>query len=341
MVNLASLSAATLAALLLPASCLVHGYALPEACTGTCTNAHDPSIIRRDDGTYFRFSTNGKIAVHTAPNITGPWTYKGAALPRGPTIKIRGAVDFWAPDVTLVQDTYYMYYSVSSFGSQDSAIGVATSKTLDVGTWTDLGATGVASDRSRPYNAIDGNLINVNGTYHLTFGSFWNGIYQVRMDSPPTRITVSSTPSSSGASASAEAIHQLSYNRADKAQEGPYLFGPHGGYFYLFVSRGSCCGYDRSRPARGKEYKITVCRSADATGPFSDKSGKLCDQGGGTTVLESHDWVYGPGGQGVYGDPTLGPILYYHYVDTRVGYADGQKRFGWNKIDFSSGWPVV
>jgi arabinan endo-1,5-alpha-L-arabinosidase len=37
----------------------------------------------------------------------------------------------------------------------------------------------------------------------------------------------------------------------------------------------------------------------------------------------------------------MGPVLYYHYVDTRIGYADGQKKFGVNKIDFSSGWPVV
>lgn len=45
--------------------------------------------------------------------------------------------------------------------------------------------------------------------------------------------------------------------------------------------------------------------------------------------------------RGVFTDSSLGPVLYYHYVDTTVGYADGQKLFGWNKIDFSSGWPVV
>lgn len=45
--------------------------------------------------------------------------------------------------------------------------------------------------------------------------------------------------------------------------------------------------------------------------------------------------------RGVFADPTLGPVLYYHYVDTNIGYADGQKLFGWNAIDFSSGWPVV
>lgn len=29
-------------------------------------------------------------------------------------------------------------------------------------------------------------------------------------------------------------------------------------------------------------------------------------------------------------------------VDTRIGYADGQKKFGWNKLNFGSdGWPSV
>lgn len=40
-------------------------------------------------------------------------------------------------------------------------------------------------------------------------------------------------------------------------------------------------------------------------------------------------------------DVSLGPVVYYHYVDTRIGYADSQKQFGINKLDFSSGWPVV
>ncbi|KAG2811840.1 hypothetical protein PC129_g13778 [Phytophthora cactorum] len=104
---------------------------------------------------------------------------------------------------------------------------------------------------------------------------------------------------------------------------------------------GKCCGYDKSKPAAGKEYRILVCRSSKATGGFVDKEDVDCTKDGGTVVLESHDNVYGPGGQGVYDDPKHGPILYYHYVDTTVGYADGDKRFGWNTMDFSSGWPVV
>lgn len=115
----------------------------------------------------------------------------------------------------------------------------------------------------------------------------------------------------------------------------------YGNYYYLFFSWGSCCGYDKTRPAAGKEYKIKVCRSSSATGGFVDKSGASCTSGGGTIVLESHDKVYGPGGQSVYNDPNNGWVLVYHYVDTSIGYADGDKRFGWNKINWSSGWPVV
>ena len=80
----------------------------------------------------------------------------------------------------------------------------------------------------------------------------------------------------------------------------------YGGYYYLFYSAGSCCGYDTNRPAAGQEYKIKVCRSTSATGGFVDKSGVSCTSGGGAVVLESHDKVYGPGGQSLYNDPTYG-----------------------------------
>jgi arabinan endo-1,5-alpha-L-arabinosidase len=70
-------------------------YAEPGACSGICNNSHDPSIIRRSDGTYFRFSTGGKIAIHTAPSLEGPWEYNGPLLPDGSSIDIPGNQDLW------------------------------------------------------------------------------------------------------------------------------------------------------------------------------------------------------------------------------------------------------
>lgn len=72
-----------------------NAYANPLSCSGTCTNAHDPALIRRDDGTYFRFSTGGKIAIHSSPSLTGPWTYRGAAIPNGSKIDKNGKNDLW------------------------------------------------------------------------------------------------------------------------------------------------------------------------------------------------------------------------------------------------------
>jgi arabinan endo-1,5-alpha-L-arabinosidase len=79
----------------------VYGYAYPMACSGVCNNAHDPALIRRDDGTYFRFSTGGKIAIHSAPSITGPWTYKGAAIPAGSKINLAGKNDLWVHQIFI------------------------------------------------------------------------------------------------------------------------------------------------------------------------------------------------------------------------------------------------
>ncbi|KAK1148825.1 hypothetical protein N8T08_008710 [Aspergillus melleus] len=308
-------------------SALVHGYANPGACSGAC-NIHDPGLIQREsDGKYFRFSTGNKISYASASSIEGPWEAIGSVLPDGSSIDLEGKDDLWAPDIQKVGNSYHLYYSVSTFGSQNSAIGLATSPTMDEGDWTDLGATGVQSDSSKNYNAIDANLFNDGGTYYMNFGSFWGNLYQAPFNSAATKASSSS--------------YNIAYDPAGSHEvEAAYLY-KNGNYYYLFFSTGKCCGYDTDRPAAGAEYKIKVCRSSSATGNFVDADGVACTNGGGTVVLESHGNVYGPGGQGVFTDSTHGPVLYYHYVDTTIGYGDGQKLFGWNKIDFSSGWPVV
>ncbi|KFA76507.1 hypothetical protein S40288_01593 [Stachybotrys chartarum IBT 40288] len=316
----------TLKALLLAGTVLAQ-FPDPEPCSGTCVNTHDPTIIRRDDGTYFRFSTGGRVAIHTAPSLEGPWEYEGAALPDGSNIPLEGNQDLWAPDIFEHEGTYYIYYSVSTFGVQDSAIGVASSPTMDVGTWTDHGSTGVQSAEGDPFNAIDANLINVDDNLYMSFGSFWEDLFLWPMADPLT-VAPNSSP------------QQIAFDPPTTALEAPYIF-QHGDFYYLFFSKGKCCGYDQEMPAPGEEYQIKVCRSAAVDGEYVDSRGASCIQGGGEVVLQSHGSVYGAGHQGVYNDPTNGPVIYYHYVDINVGYGDGQKQFGWNFLDFSTGWPVI
>ncbi|OQE13774.1 hypothetical protein PENFLA_c043G08503 [Penicillium flavigenum] len=306
---------------------IANAYANPGSCSGAC-NVHDPTLVQRSsDKRYFRFSTGNKISYASATSINGPWTNIGSMLPAGSSVDLAGSDDLWAPDAQFINDLYHVYYTVSTFGSQNSAIGVATSPTMEPGSWTDHGSTGILSSSSKNYNAIDANLFNDGGSYYMNFGSFWHDIYQAPMNSAATKVASSS--------------YNVAYDPSGThAVEGAYMY-KHGSYYYLFYSAGTCCGFDTSRPASGEEYKIKVCRSTSPTSGFVDKSGVACTNGGGTVVLESHGNVYGPGGQGVFTDSSLGPVLYYHYVDTTIGYADNKKLFGWNKIDFSSGWPVV
>lgn len=248
---------APVTALALGASPFASAYANPEPCSGVCVNAHDPGLIRRDDGTYFRFSTGGKIAIHSAPAIEGPWKYECAMLPDGSSIQLAGNDDLWAPDVAKVGDEYYVYYTVSTFGVQNSAIGLATSPTMDCGSFKDLGTTGVESRAGDEYNAIDGNLLRDGNTWRFSFGSFYSGLYSTDMQDPPTK--------SSGTD------RQLAFVPAgEHAQEAPFMV-KNGEFYYLFFSVGKCCGYDASRPAANEEYKIKVCRSSSATEGFVSK----------------------------------------------------------------------
>lgn len=199
---------------------------------------------------------------------------------------------------------------------------------MEKGTWTDRGSLGIKSDPSKPYNAIDANLIqDTAGNYFMTFGSFWGDIYQVPLTNTATKVA--------GAS-----VNIALNTTHPQPLEGASIHA-RSGYYYLFFSSGACCGYDKSMPAPGEEYKIFVCRAKAATGPFVDRTGRSCRASGGTLVLASHGRVYGPGGQGVLEDGNRGSVLYYHYADRNVGMGDGEYRFGWNTLTWKDGWPSV
>ena len=176
---------------------------------------------------------------------------------------------------------------------------------MDSGSWTDHGSLGIP--QSSDYNLIDPNLlIAPDGSYHLSFGSFWNDIYQIPM-LDPSEISNDTAP------------YNIAYNATNTLHsvEGSFQFWwPTDGtdYYYLFFSSGACCNTPPDLPPPGEEYKIMVCRSTSPTGGFVDKDGIDClTESGGTLVLGSHDDVYAPGGQGVNYDYDLGLVIYYHY----------------------------
>ncbi|KAL0564544.1 hypothetical protein V5O48_017500 [Marasmius crinis-equi] len=293
----------------------------------------DPSIwYNPTSRKYFLFSTDEKIKIFTSPSLTGPWTRVGSVLPNCSKINLPGNCNLWAPSISFTLGKYVLYYSVSTIGSQNSAIGVATSPSMEPGTWTDLGAV-VTSKPGDVYNAIDPDLIDDNGL-KLSFGSYWNGIYQIGLW-PDVNNPASATPGT----------HLAGGN--GRPSEGGTTIKPDGtSTWYHFFSDGvTPLAGSTSRPPAGQEYKVLVGRGGSGMGPFFDKNGfALTDSRNpptGTLVLGSHDNIYAPGGQSVYKDPVSGRyIIVYHYV--RNDAPNGSPSFlGINFLDFSSGWPVV
>jgi len=92
----------------------------------------------------------------------------------------------WAPDISFYKGQYYLYYAISAFGKNTSCIGVATNKTLDPSSpdfkWTDHGKVIQSYPGKTNWNAIDPNIIaDKKGNAWMTFGSFWDGLKQVRL----------------------------------------------------------------------------------------------------------------------------------------------------------------
>lgn len=335
----------------------------PENTTdGPLKGIRDPSLIRRpSDGKYFLFGTNGNGTMHTSDSIFGPWTRTdGGALTNAQQAVV-------APQVYEVNNTYYMYYSQHD-GPSDQAyyranIHVAYSDSMERGSWNEFGQLKIPVNNaklanhasSNGYNILDASLLVTpsNDTtperYYLSFGSYYEGLYQTELDNPMDLQT----------NVSVDQMNHLEVNNTGAhSTEGSFQWAwPTDGSaptkYYLFFSSGQCCKFKQMGvPPAGDEYKIMVCRADTPTGPFVDKDGKSClTDNGGTLVLGSHDTVYAPGGQGVmYSDEVNSTVLYYHYTpqstpgsqqpDLNVG--DNGDYFGWNRLMFDDqGWPAV
>lgn len=291
-------------------------YPNPGRVTGD-VGVHDPSIVRTPAGGYLVAYTGDNLRLKTSPDRTS-FRDAGAVFPNGAswtTAYTGGGRSLWAPDISYRNGRYYLYYSASTFGSNHSAIFLATSATGAAGSWTHQGLV-IESGGADDYNAIDPNLVvDAQGRWWLSFGSFWSGIKLIALN-PAT-------------GKRADTAVRAVAGRGGGAIEAPTLVR-RGGYYYLWVSFDFCCR------GAASTYRIMVGRSTSVTGPFVDRAGTAMTAGGGTQVLASHGAVHGPGHQAVLADSD-GDVLVYHY------YADnGAPLLGINLIRYdAAGWPYV
>ncbi|WP_140985847.1 arabinan endo-1,5-alpha-L-arabinosidase [Asticcacaulis tiandongensis] len=301
--------------------------------TGATDFVHDPAIIKQGS-TYYVFHTDksategGFVEIRCSTDKVA-WTRCGfvfATMPSWVSGIVPNATLTWAPDISYFNGKYHLYYSVSSFGSNISAMGLATNKTLDRTSpdyaWEDQGMV-LRSSTSDNFNAIDPNIfVDTDGKIYFSYGSFWNGIYQREVE-PTTGMLKAGT-----ATHLARRAPSVTHNPI----EGPSLV-KRGSYYYLFTAWDFCCEAN----AANSTYKITVGRGTSATGPFVDKNGTALTAGGGTLLLEGNSLYSGPGGQHVYLSGSEDLIVFH----ARRLSQNGLPYLFIKNLNWVDDWPVI
>jgi|GEM_PF-4958030 len=281
--------------------CVAAGSVSAIELTGV-TNAHDPSPIVRDGDTYFYFTTGAGIWYNTSENLTH-WGNPGRvfAQDQGPewiadAVPENSGNDFWAPDVIEMGGYYYVYYSVSTFGSRQSAIGVVRSPSLVSPQWEDLGPVVTSSEQGdyrTTVNAIDPAILeDDDGRIYMSYGSWFGGIALVEID-PETGLRLNPEE---------DPVHIFAGGH--QPIEAPYIIRE-GDYYYLYYNYGTCCrGLDST-------YEIRVVWSENIEGPYSDEY----------TILENDagDRYVGPGHIGLLREGSCEYVSIHYYDRERNG----------------------
>jgi arabinan endo-1,5-alpha-L-arabinosidase len=274
--------------------------------------SHDPCLIRADN-TYWAFMTGTGIGIKYSSNGLN-WTQGTQRFPselswwrqHAPNM---GNNDVWAPDIFYHNGRYWLYYAVSSFGSNSSAIGLTSCSAISRGDWRDDGL--VISSRNTNYNAIDPNITRDprTGKLWMAFGSFFDGIKLTEIN-PSTMKPTGGLYSLARRSGGIEAP-DIVYNN---------------GYYYLFVSIDRCCQGVNST------YKIAYGRSTSITGPYTDRNGNSMLNGAATVFDSGNSRWRGPGAQDIYNG-----IMIRHAYDATD---NGTPKMLISDLYFSNGWPT-
>jgi arabinan endo-1,5-alpha-L-arabinosidase len=291
--------------------------------------AHDPALVKGGNGKdWYVFSTGdakvggGTIQIRSSKNGRD-WTLAGTVWDKIPgwlTEMVPGTSYLWAPEIHQHGGTYYLYYSASTWGHNNSVIALATNTTLDPSDpnykWVDQGKV-VRSVPASDFNAIDAGIVeDAAGTPWLAFGSYWSGIRMVKLQWPSGKRADKVVP-----------LRIADRKRAPNAIEAATIV-PHDGWYYLFTSWGQCC------EGANSDYKIVVGRSRDVTGPYVDKDGDSLLDGGGSVLQKTSGDRVGPGGQS-WSDG----VIAYHYYDAA---ADGATKLSLKQMRWGEkGWPEL
>ncbi|MCR5239984.1 MAG: family 43 glycosylhydrolase [Prevotella sp.] len=293
--------------LMLLVSCVVmaqgqrHRF-LRVAFTTETPMVHDP-VMAYQDSTWYLFATGMGIQQMTSKDRK-KWTVHPepamSVIPKWTRDSVPGfRSHVWAPDIIQWHGRWWLAYSCSTFGKNGSAIGLLSNHSLTFGLWEDEGCIVASKEKRDNWNAIDPNfVIDDNDQPWLVWGSFWDGIQIVRLDTTmhiaegekPHTIArrYNLTDSKSKASLPINPNppkNPTSDYAGPNAIEAPFIF-KHDGWYYLFVSWDYCCQGSKSN------YRVAVGRSRTVDGPYLDSTGIDMRDGGGNLFLEGDKKEY-------------------------------------------------
>ncbi|WP_234985824.1 LamG-like jellyroll fold domain-containing protein [Demequina sp. NBRC 110051] len=250
----------------------------PASPTYTDVTVHDPSVVTDGDDVWV-FGSHGASA-HTTDLMN--WTQHSIDLSQSSanplfddvyaelaeTFEWAQTSTLWAADVIELPDgTFAMYYNACKGDSPRSALGLATSDTVDGG-YEDQGILlksgmwdqesenpGEIYDATVHPNAVDPDAFyDAEGNMWMVYGSYSGGIFILELD-PETGVPLPGQ---------GYGKHLVGGNHS-RIEAPTIRYDETTGYYYLFLSFG---GLD----ANGG-YDVRVARSTSPDGPYLDAEG--------------------------------------------------------------------
>jgi arabinan endo-1,5-alpha-L-arabinosidase len=276
----------------------------------------DPFVVRDDDGIYYMYTTQSNVFSGGASRefVRGPvfesvdlinWKYKANVFTSyTPSWGTSGA-GVWAPTVIKVNDTWNYYYSFSTGGDPNPGIGVATSST-PYGPWIHYGKL-FNSLEIGVTNSIDPYVFYDDDILYMAWGSFGGLITLVELEDDG--LTLKGGLETQYEEKVAIAGYELNES---KNYEAVFIL-KHDGYYYMFLSTGTCCSGAQST------YHVVVAKSETLKGPYLDSKGRgmFGPSRGDYVVVPTSTGVMGVGHMSLIEDDADELWMIYHGYDTK------------------------
>ncbi len=286
----------------------------------------DPSVLKADEafyayGTEDNWGTEGghKIVPVVKSMDLVNWEFVNNAFLTKPDWKSAGGI--WAPNVSLVGDEYFMYYSFSTWGDPDPGIGLAIASKPE-GPFIDQGKLFLSSEIGVD-NSIDAFYIEEDGQKYLFWGSF-HGIYGIQLTDD------------------GKAVHGEKWKIGHDHLEATYIYKKDGNYVF-FGSEGACC------EGANSTYRVRVAVADKLLGPYLDKNGNDIAAGvHGEIILSGNTVDYGFAGPGHIGhiitDDEGADWLFYHAIpksNPLLENGASRRPLMMDRLKWNNGWPEI